>query len=123
LETQAGEIVSEIVRNQADAARRFAQARRKEFINLATEEQGVVDVINWGELPATRKVRDAFLDMDAKFLRRLKRNAVGEKQWSEAEGRALAIALEYTGLLEDMLGQAKKRLLLIQQKKQKQGEQ
>lgn len=113
----------ETIRNQADAARHFAEARRKEIINLIKEESGVVELINWGNLPITKKLREAFRAMDAKILRRLKRNAIGDKRWSEEEGRALAIALEYAGLIEDVLDQAQKRFLLIQQKKQKQGEQ
>ena len=107
-----------IVRNQADAANRWVEARHKELIRLANDEQGVVDVISWGELPMTRKVREAFKKFDAKLLRRLRKGAIGEKQWPEAEGRALAIMLEYAGLLEDILSQAQKQFLLIQRKKE-----
>ena len=107
-----------VIRNQADVANRFAEARRKEIIRLANDEQGVVDIISWGELPTTKKVREAFSKFEQKLLRRLKKGAIGEKQWSEAEGRALALMLEYSGLLEDILSQAQKQFLLIQQKKQ-----
>ncbi len=111
----------ETIRGQADAMRHFAQARRKEIVRLVDTEQGVMEVINWGELPMTKKVREAFKTFEGKLLRRLKKGAIGERQWSEPEGRALAIMLEYSGLLEDILSQAQKQLLLIQRKRQEKG--
>jgi hypothetical protein len=106
-----------VIRNQADVANRWAEARKKELLRLAETEQGVVDVINWGELPITKKVREAFKKFEGKLLRRLRKGAIGEKQWTEAEGRALALMLEYSGLLEDILSQAQKQFFLIQEKK------
>lgn len=109
------------VRNQAEAMTWF-KARRKEAAKLAVDEGGVREILIWGELPVTKKARETFSAFKEKILRRLKKGATGEKQWSEAEGRALAIALEFTGLFDEILNQARKQLLLIQQKQEKKEE-
>ena len=108
------------VRNQADAATRWLQARQREAARLADDEQGVREILAWGDHPVTKKARESFALFGKKVLRRLKKGAIGEKQWTEPEGRALALALEFTGLFDEILEQAKNRLVLLQQKQEKQ---
>jgi hypothetical protein len=106
----------ETIHSQADAMNRLKKQKDELFKKMLIEEQEVADVLEWAEFRVTKKVRKAFQDFEKKVLQEFKKN-----KWTEAEGRGIAYLLHFTGILEGIIEDSRKKWNSIQTRKQKEG--
>jgi len=104
--------------NQAEALNELAKKRKKDqvakFEKVVLAESDAQQIMLWAEEPITKIVRENFKFAEKKILKELKSN-----KWTEAEGRGLCYALEYMGILEEIIGSAQKLFSKTQTYKQK----
>ena len=104
--------------NQADALNDLAKKRKKDqiakFEKVVMAESDAQRIILWAELPETRIIRENFKVAEDRMLKVLKDN-----KWTEAEGRGLCYALNYVGILEELIRSANRLFAKTQTYKQK----
>lgn len=104
-------------RNQAEAVTQIKRRQKEVFNELLSKAEGeVTEFLNWAELPMTKKIREKFIEFEAKILKIFKAN-----KWTEAEGRGIALLFQFTGILEEMVKSSQEKFNQIQQRKQKEG--
>lgn len=101
-------------RNQAEAMTQIRTQERNAFKELLVQESDLVEILNWAELPVTKKIREAFKKYEEKVLKKLK-----SAQWTEAEGKGLAFLCNYIELLERIIGDCQKKYQNVQIRRQK----
>jgi len=101
--------------NQAEAMTRLLEGEKQIFEVLLKREGEIIEFLNWADLPQTKKVRKAFADFEAKVLKTFKEN----KWEEEAEARAIAYLLQFTGIIDETIISSQKAFKQIQERKQK----
>lgn len=105
-------------RNQAEALT-FIKKREKELRNkeLFESESETIELLNWAELPITKKIREKFKETREKF-----QDYFESQKWTnEADARGIAYSLRFLSVLEKLVESSKKQYGRIQAKKQKEG--
>lgn len=95
----------------------IAQVKRQKdaaFAALLKAEGEINAVLQWADLPTTKKIRAAFGDFKNGVIKIFKQN-----KWTEGEGRGLAFVLQFADLLEDEIKKAQNKLARIRQQQEK----